>query len=99
MQQPSPLTGNHTAKQLRKFLRYHSIPYSICNTSIVITGRHFKPCVLNFKSDHVRMHVINEFDFNYSFQANTLPVLFEKLVKFHVINERELINLLTNKIN
>jgi hypothetical protein len=97
MQEPSPLTGNHVAKELRKFLRSHSVPHSICNTSIVITGYHFKPCVLNFKNDCIRMHVINEFDFNYMFQANTLTVLFEKLMRFHVITERDLIRLLISK--
>jgi|SRR5436189_6471465 len=97
MQHPSPLTGNHVAKELKKFLRYHSIPYSICNSSIVITGHYFKPCVLKFKNDYVRMHVINEFDFNYQFPANTLPVLLEKMLRFHVVTESDLIKLLTHK--
>lgn len=97
MQTKSPLSGNHVAKQLKKFLRNHGVPYSLCNASVIITGYYFKPCVLTFQNDYVHVHVINEFQFSYDFPCNTLPVLIHKLHRFQVISEKELIRLAITK--
>ncbi len=95
MIEPSPLTKIYIAQEFKKFLRKHAIPYSVSNSSIILSRGVFKPCVLWFQGEYIRVHVINEFEVNFLFPANTLPCLLEKLLRFQVISERELIHLLT----
>lgn len=81
-----PLTGNKCAIEFKKHLRLLNIPYTILNSQIITQAAGtWRPLVLTFKDESVKVRDINRPDMGYIFYAPTCEILIEKLKKFNLI--------------
>lgn len=86
----SPLTGNHTAKGLKKFLRCSQVNYFRLHSTIVTDDPKFPPLNFEFlQGTRVKVWSKTDINFTWEFEANTWPKLFSKLLEQRVINQHE----------
>jgi len=93
---PLPLTGNHVAKQLRKYLRDAKIPHQSVQTAITIHWpniKNFPPLTFEFR--HPRLiKVWNKLPMAISkvhtLKKTTITKLFEELINRRVITKPQL---------
>lgn len=85
-----PLSGNHVAKELKKFFRNNQIKYVCLNTYVIVDSKNYPPLVFQFKDDYVIVYDKNKIENSYSFPCGTINTLFEKLLQYRVLNAHQL---------
>lgn len=85
-----PLAGNHVARELKKIFRLAQIKYIICNYSIIADSNRFPPLVFEFRDNYVNVYNKNDLRVGFSFPCTTITQLFVKLLKYRLINDRNI---------
>lgn len=89
---PRPLTGNHVAKELKKFFRARSIKYMTVHRTIVADCETFPPLVFIFKNDYITVYNKNNLYFSTSFPAGSIATLFLKLIQHGFLTKKSLMH-------
>lgn len=85
-----PLTGNHVAKQLKRFFRNNQVKYVTLNRYVIIDSKNFPPLVFKFEDDYVIIYDKTKLENSYSFPCGTINTLFAKLLQYKVLKAHQL---------
>lgn len=85
-----PLTGNHVAKELKKFFRNNGIKYLLCHRSVVPLSPKYPPLVFNFKDNYITVYNKNNMCMSVSFPCTTINTLFIKLFQHGFVSKSQI---------